>query len=145
MKKTISLLIVVFVLCASFTSCVFDDTSVKAELVGTWMYKADPFYAGDYYIIHESCYVFYSNGKYYTIGAQQYYYRDSGKVLGEPHISEYNGTYKIKKDCIEIVYSDGDKNELSYLWNDVSGKITKLGGGFVKVSNSTNYLDNLIK
>ncbi len=146
MKKIISLLIIVFVLCVSFASCGFDDASVKAELIGTWIYKGDTMYFdnGGFYE-YESCYVFYPSGNFYYLNVGQYY-TSSGAVLGEPRVYEKKGTYKIKKDGIEMTNSsDGKETDMFYSWNAASGKITQLGVGFVKVSNSTDYLDKLTK
>ena len=144
MKKTISLLIIVFVLCASLTSCGFDEASVKAELVGTWILEDTSYFDGGGFYRHESCYVFYGNGEYYYLSVGQHY-KSSGAVLGNPSVYEKNGTYKIKKDGIEMKSNEDKTSDMFYLWNDASGKITKLGSGFVKVSNSTDYLDNLTK
>lgn len=144
MKKMISLLVIVFVLCASLTSCGFDDASVKAELVGTWMYEDTTYFDDGGFYRSESCYVFYGNGEYYYLSVRQFY-KSSGAVLGNPSVFEENGTYKIKKDGIEMKSNEDETSDMFYLWNDASGKITKLGSGFVKVSNSTDYLDNLTK
>ena len=144
MKKTISFIIILFVLCTSLTSCEFDDTSVKAELVGTWILEDTSYFDNGGFYRSESCYVFYGNGEYYYLSVSQHY-KSSGAVLGNPSVYEKNGTYKIKKDGIEMKSNDGKTSDMFYLWNAASGKITKLGAGFVKVSNSTDYLDNLTK
>ena len=147
MKRIISLLMSVILALSSMlalTSCGFDDTAIKAELVGTWIRKDDPMYldSGLMYT-YEACYVFYQNGEYYHVYASQFY-NSSGAAIGEPDIFEEIGTYKIKEDCIETRENNGSVSDFPYHWNATSGKITSLASGFRKVSNSTNYFDNLL-
>lgn len=142
MKKFISVVVVLFIVCSLFTSCGFDDTSVKAELVGTWMMEKT-YYFDDFYMVDTYFNVYYPTGKFYRTVASQYYHY-VGKPFGDARPFEYNGTYKITQDKIIMTYDDGDTTELSYLWNNASGKITQLES-YAKISNSTNYLYNYSK
>ena len=144
MKKITSLLIILVFLCVSLTSCGFDEESVRAELVGTWVEEGTPMNLDNgMSVISDDCYVLYSNGEFLNLSVMQYY--KSGKTLGNPIVNEKEGTYKIYKDKIKFTNDSGWSYDKTYLWNEKSGKITQLGSGWVKVSNSTDYLDSLIK
>ena len=144
MKKIISVVVIMFIVCALLVSCGSDYiSSVKAELVGTWMKESTSYATG--YTEYTDFYVFYPTGRFRYVMVIESYNSSGHLIGGEPYVGEHHGTYEITENMIITTWDDEDTwdgtNEYSYLWNDKSGKITQLGSDFVKLSNSTNYLN----
>lgn len=130
MKKVFILLLVLAMLLPTLSSCGFDTESAEAELVGTWGIEGTGIYdSGKYWY-----YVFLPNG--------QYRYACLWDTENGPVLMDYmTGTYYITRESIDLRQDDGKTKEISFRWNNRSGRIVSLGNGYTKVKATTGDFD----